>query len=523
MGYQDNLTAHLEGFRSAPFLFVGSGMSRRYLGLETWAGLLEKFAASTSRPYPYYVSSANGQLPAVAALIADAFHGVWWDNDSYKESRNRYSDQATYRSSPLKFEIADHVAAAIENIPTTGVVAEELDALRSAVVDGVITTNYDPLMETVFEGFKVFVGQNEMLFSDPQGVGEIYKIHGSCTSPNSLVLTKEDYDNFEKRNAYLAAKLLTIFVEHPILFLGYSLSDPNVTDLLVSIARGLTSENLGMLQNRLIFVQWDPDTTVSTLSATAIAVEGFTIPVISVKVADFRETFASLGAIRRKFPARLLRQLKEHVYQLVLSNEPTGALYVQDIENMDPKKVDVVVGVGIQSKLMGDVGYLGLDRRDLLFDVLREESGYDAETLVLETLPAVVRRPGNVPMFRYLREADLLTQKGDLRARADVDDRVRRRVEAYPGLVAVSKSVKTRAEKAVKEAGSDLAALIQNQKLTDALAFATAIPPSKIDLDQLRDFLVENSHCIDSGHTTLSTPWAKLVCFYDYLRYGVST
>jgi hypothetical protein len=38
-------------------------------------------------------------------------------------------------------------------------------------------------METLFPDFEVFVGQDEMLFAETQGIGEIYKIQGSIARP----------------------------------------------------------------------------------------------------------------------------------------------------------------------------------------------------------------------------------------------------------------------------------------------------------------------------------------------------
>jgi hypothetical protein len=90
----------------------------------------------------------------------------------------------------------------------------------------------DLLLEDIFPDFEVFVSQDELLFSSSQGIGEIYKIHGCCSKPNSLVATKEDYERFDERNPYLAAKLLTVFAEHPIIFLGYSLNDRNISSIL---------------------------------------------------------------------------------------------------------------------------------------------------------------------------------------------------------------------------------------------------------------------------------------------------
>jgi SIR2-like domain len=209
-------------------------------------------AAYTGRPYGYYASKADTTLPRVASEIAVPFHEVWWTDARFEESRTIYADSVTTREGPLKVEVARYIEGAVDALPADGPKAHELALLGDAVIDGVITTNYDPLLERVFPDFAAYVGQDELLFSDPKGVGEIYKIHGSVTRPESIVLTEGDYAQFNARNPYLAAKLLTIFVEHPVVFLGYSLNDPNVTEILVSIARVLTTENLGVIPGHVV-------------------------------------------------------------------------------------------------------------------------------------------------------------------------------------------------------------------------------------------------------------------------------
>ncbi|MBN3471687.1 hypothetical protein G0D98_25345 [Pseudomonas savastanoi pv. phaseolicola] len=69
---------------SGPFLFLGSGFSRRYIGLEDWEGLLSRFCL-TGKPYAYYKSSANNDTPKSAQLIADEFHDLWWSHHDYEK------------------------------------------------------------------------------------------------------------------------------------------------------------------------------------------------------------------------------------------------------------------------------------------------------------------------------------------------------------------------------------------------------------------------------------------------------
>ena len=209
-----------------------------------------------------------------------------------------------------------------------------------------------------------------MLFSNPQGIGEIYKIHGSCDLPNTLILTAEDYVQFDKRNAYLAAKLLTSFVEHPVIFLGYSLSDANIQSVIRSIANCLTQKNIDQLRERLIFVQWNPQAK-SDISPYTMLIDDFTINVIRIQVPDFIEIFEALAGLSRNFPAKLLRRLKEHVYTLVLHDDPKSQLSVIDLDDAMRDDVDVVFGVGIKDRL-GRKGYVGIDRWNLIDDVVQE-------------------------------------------------------------------------------------------------------------------------------------------------------
>lgn len=514
----DDLAAQLDASARAPFLFVGAGVSRRYLRADGWIQLLKRMAAYTQHPYAYYATKADNNSPATATAIAEQFHELWWTDERFEDSREAFGSSLTSKEGPLKVEVARYTEGVLQDLPAEqSTEGQELTRLRHAVIDGVITTNYDGLLEYLFPDYRAYVGQDELLFSGSQGIGEIYKIHGSWDSPESLVLTTADYERFNTRNPYLAAKLLTIFVEHPVIFLGYSLSDPNVTDVLVSIARVLTTENLSKLQGQLVFVQWLEGATTPTLVATQIAAAGFTIPVQQLTVGDFIGLFDILADLRRKFPARLLRRLKEHVYELVYSADADSKLAVLDIDDTtNIADVEVVFGVGILGQL-GRQGYVGLKRLDLLLDVLEPKSKYDASRIVDEALPAILKLPGQTPVCRYLREAGRLRDDGSIAPSAGLDERLRKRVESLQnGFSPPAQSI-NRSEKIAKATGFDVGRLTDQEALNDVLLAILSFPPEKIDLDLLRDFLRDHSEAFD---TTCSPAWSKAVCFYDYLRFA---
>ncbi|UEL23071.1 SIR2 family protein [Pseudomonas fluorescens] len=212
----DQLTKLLKANTAAPFLFIGSGFSRRYIGLENWEELLSRFCEKIKN-FGFYSSQNNRDMPKTASDMAKDFNPVWWESDEFSESRKNHQGEMHHVSSALKFEISNYLTGISSNKPTDEKYVKELEVLSRINVDGIITTNWDLFLEELFPDYQVYIGQEELLFSNPQSIAEIYKIHGCSSRPNSLVLTSEDYEAFEAKNPYLAAKLITLFIEHPII------------------------------------------------------------------------------------------------------------------------------------------------------------------------------------------------------------------------------------------------------------------------------------------------------------------
>lgn len=138
--------------------------------------------------------------------MAEDFHQIWWAEDQFAESRALHTDPVPSKTFYLKLELSKFIR---ERYAVSDEYANELQSFSQVQVNGIVTTNWDTFLEETFSDFDVLVGQEAMLFRDRYFVGDIFKIHGCASTPESIVLTSDDYDEFNSKNAYLAAKLLT--------------------------------------------------------------------------------------------------------------------------------------------------------------------------------------------------------------------------------------------------------------------------------------------------------------------------
>lgn len=500
---------------AGPFLFVGSGFSRRYLGLEDWKELLSKFCVM-GKPFEYYLASADGNYPMAAKFIAQDFNSYWWNAPEYAGSVASDAAKIVDSTSALRIEISRYLSMLGQENAKASAFPEEVALLSTLNVDGIITTNWDPFLEQLYPDYKKYIGQNELLFSNPQEVAEIYKIHGCATRPGSLTLTSDDYGEFNMKNPYLAAKLITIFVEHPIVFLGYSISDENIASLLRSISLCVGKQHLEKLRQNLIFVRRLSAGEQSGISDTYITIEGAQIPLVLVQTDDWTEVYRALAATKRKIPARVLRYCKEQLYELVSSSEPEKKLAVVDIDSIqDNSNLEFVVGVGVKALTEGDIsaiGYETIEVPDLIHDLLFEDRKYDPQGIVTSVVKRVGRFTPYVPVFKYLHAIGIRTQEQYEQSGLDFNkwvagDISKLRLKMY------AVQARTKRHQTIEE-------IIAESTPENAAAIIPFLTKEKIKLDVLRNFLIEHQAKVDSNISSYASNFKKLAVLYDRLRWG---
>jgi hypothetical protein len=515
-------TKLIEIFKSrsaGPFLFVGSGFSRRYLGLEDWKGLLSRFCVA-GNPFEYYLASANGDYTKASELLAKDFNEYWWKAEEYKPNVERYKSKVSDITSALRIEICNYLSTLDQSKAKNSQYQDEVKLLASLNVDGIITTNWDLFIEQLFPDYKIYIGQEELLFSNPQEIGEIYKIHGCSTNPRSLVLTRSDYDEFNNKNAYLAAKLITLFVEHPIVFIGYSISDENISGLLKAISACIGKQNIEQLRRNLIFIQHLADGESESISDTYITIDSIQIPLVLVKTNDFCQVYEAIDATKRKIPARVLRFCKEQLYELVQSAEPEKKLCVVDIDDIEKKEdVEFLVGVGVaasarqQQQSIAEVGYAVIDTLDLITDLLHENKNYDAKQILDNVVTNVSRFTKNIPVFKYLKSVGITTHEEYEASDFSLNKCVIRDVKEFRANTYSKAFFRNYRHMTMAE-------VIAACTPENAAAYIPFLPKDKIDLVLLKEFLIANEEKFDHAVSSYASNFRKLAAFYDRLKFG---
>lgn len=311
-----------------PILFVGTGISRRYIGAPSWIGLLEHLIEKNPNckyPVAYYIQN-TADNPEIASLLVEEYKTYAWDH--YKESifPDELFEADTSSSMFLKHEISSFFKNLSHSIDLENhEYAKEIELLRKLQPHAIITTNYDMLIESLFPKHSVIVGQQVIKSKKALDIGQILKIHGCVNTPQEIVISSEDYMHFHEKRKYLVAKLLTFFMEHPIIFLGYSISDPNVKKILADISEVVAESDSEIVEN-IWFVEWSEvpigyDQKPLTEKSIDLG-SGKSIRVNYLIVHSYEELFENLNQ-KDVSDISALKILEEKVYNIIKSKSIT--------------------------------------------------------------------------------------------------------------------------------------------------------------------------------------------------------
>lgn len=311
-----------------PILFIGSGLAKRYVNAPSWDDLLSHLAASCSlidKEIGYYKQSLKTS-PKIGEEFAERYHEWAWSS-----GKNEFPDDmfgpSVDAQAYIKFKIANYLRSltpvSLEDLMALGH-ESEIRALQAIKPHAVITTNYDQMIEIVFPDHQPIIGQ-QILKGQQLAVGEIFKIHGCVSDYSQIVFTQSDYEAFTRKKKFLSAKLLTFFNEHPLIFIGYSASDPNIRAILSDIDEALPEKG-GVVPNVYI-LEWDssigPESSPAREKVIATD-EDRSIRVKLIEADDFSWVFNAFAAnpVLNDVNPRVLRALIARSYELVRHDIP---------------------------------------------------------------------------------------------------------------------------------------------------------------------------------------------------------
>ena len=343
---------YIEGFKNHPVLFIGTGISLRYLENSfTWDSLLKhiSYELTGNNEHYYdikskYETEGDYDYTKIARELEATF------NDTVKEDRDgkfKKINDIFYTNMEIGNNMSRFKLYISELLKTYSFKQDKLSEIAELKktrknIGSVITTNYDTFIEDIFE-FKTLIG-NEILLSNPYG--SIYKIHGSLEAPNKIIITDLDYEEFNERYELIRAQLLSLFLHHPIIFLGYNIGDNNIKDILKTIFTYVNpnTHEAEEIRKNFLLVEYEKDSKNRYVTQHDIDMKGFsTIRINKIKTDNFTEIYRGLSDLVLPVSAMDIRKVQSIVKEIYTGGNIKVSI-TEDIDSLQNGEKVLAIG-----------------------------------------------------------------------------------------------------------------------------------------------------------------------------------
>ena len=182
------------------------------------------------------------------------------------------------------------------------------------------------------------------MLSNPYG--SVYKIHGCVSDIQNIIITEEDYERFDKRYELIRAQLLSLFIHNPIIFIGYSISDVNIKNILKTIFMCIepNSKDAERIRKNFLLVEHQKDSISEEIREHDIDIEGFgTIRINKIKTDNYKIIYKSLSNLHLPVSAMDVRKVQD-VFKEIKTGGEIKVSITDDLETL--KNGEKVLAIG---------------------------------------------------------------------------------------------------------------------------------------------------------------------------------
>jgi len=330
----------ISNYKNHPVLFIGTGIGLRYLkNSYTWNGLLKKIAFDLTNNEEFYLDlkskcfeNDSYKYEKIATLLEEEFNILLSKdrNGKFKEINDIFYENMQNDNNLSRFKI--YISQLLSNLEYKDNMLDEILELKKIRknISSIITTNYDKFIEEIFN-FNPLIG-NDILLSNPYG--SVYKIHGCISEQKHIIFTENDYKLFLEKYELIRAQLLSLFIHNPIIFMGYSISDENIKNILKTVFTYIepNSEQAEKIRNNFLLVEYEENSISDEIVEHDIDIDGFsTIRINKLKTDNFIPIYTALSNLELAVSAMDIRKVQNIVKEIYSG----GEIKVSITDNLD--------------------------------------------------------------------------------------------------------------------------------------------------------------------------------------------
>lgn len=339
-------------YKNHPVLFIGTGFSLRYLiNSYSWDELLKQVIVELygNKEYYYDIKSTceehgKYRYDKIGSIVQSKFNDFCEKNrnEKFKEINDVFYKKMEEGINLSRFKI--FISSLLKDLcyrEDKKNEVEELIKIRKNIAS-IVTTNYDLLIEDIFK-FNPLIGNN-ILLSNPYG--SVYKIHGCVNEPSKIIISTEDYNKFNRSYELIRAQLLSLFIHHPIIFIGYNIGDDNIKNILKTIFTcvEVNSPEANKVRENFLLIEYEKDSTNKDVTDHDIDIQGFsTIRINKLKTDDFTSIYKGLSTLKLPVSIMDIRRV-ESVFHEIRTGGDIKVHITEDLDSLPNNQKILVIG-----------------------------------------------------------------------------------------------------------------------------------------------------------------------------------